>query len=135
MVSVFAVAYSGYSEFGAVSVLAKGGGVTETTVADGSMATEYFNTTVANGGLLPLSISFACGPTQAGITCNPGSVTVEPGQQEPLQFSLVFSNYSMYAQDPAALELKGNFTFQLVPFATMVVSAVVLPVQQESPRN
>ena len=130
LVSIFAVAYSGYSEFGTLSRIAKGGGVTETTLTNGSAATEYFDANVSNGGLLPLSISFECGPTQAGITCDPGSVTVEPGQQGALQFSLIFSNYSVYQQDPAALEAKGNFTFELAPFGTMVVSAIVLPAQQ-----
>lgn len=124
IISIAALAYSGYSEFGTVVGVANGSatGVSERTVVSGSTAVVYINATITNNGLLPIGLGFVCGNNQEGVDCFPGSVVVQPGDQGVLGFHLVVDNYTRFQSGGENLEVNGNFTFALIPFATMQVS-------------
>ena len=120
IVSLFSVGYSAYRDSGTLIALSDGSkSLSEETVMSAAGATVYFNATVPNGGLLPLEVTFACSTSEPGVTCTTGSVTVQPGEQGLLSFSLLISNYTQFRAEQSSLPLDGNFTFALIPFASM----------------
>lgn len=129
IVSIVAVAYSGYAEFNTLVGLSNGTskGLTERAVTNGTSETIYINASITNNGLLPIGLAFACDNIQPGVACESGSITVPPGQQGVLRIGLTVQNYSRFESGQVSLLVDGNFTFRLIPFATMQVSANLGP--------
>lgn len=121
LVAFSTIAYSLYSDVNAViGTLGSGPseGVATSTVLKGTNATIYINATVPNAGLYPLSVGLSCLPSNGSIkvSCSNSSVTVAPGGQQTLRFTILLQNLSLTS--PNNFSVEGNLSLSLIPFGS-----------------
>ena len=117
------VGYSLYSDYnGIVGNLHQGGqGIQAGQTTVGSAERVTLNVTIPNKGMYTLSVAVACDPGQKfEIVCDPGSVSIAPGQQQVLRFAMTIGQFAQY-QDSSDRRINGTLTVGLAPFLSFTV--------------
>ncbi len=125
LVSVVAfstIAYSAYADVQGVTGIFGGTGssaVTTRSVTNGSGTTVIISVALPNKGLYPLMVGVSCQPSNGSVrfTCRNASVTVQPGLEGVLNFSVTFQNLTQ--SELSGLQAPAKVQMALQPFAEL----------------
>ena len=120
--AVAGVAYSAYEDYSAVKpYISNPQHPAGTATIQGSTGTITFNVTIPNRGLFDLNVTVACDSPPAGVACQRASVSVPPGQEGRLVFTLTIADVQQFAAQPDHV-INGTVSLGLVPFATLTAT-------------
>ena len=119
IVVLAAVAYSAYEDYAAVRpYISDPQHPAGTATVQGTTGYISFDVPITNRGLLPLNVTVSCDSPPAGVSCQRASVSIAPGQEQDLKFTMTIDNVQQFAAQ-ANHTINGTISMGLVPFATL----------------
>jgi hypothetical protein len=119
------IAYSAYADFaGVFRIMGQGGAspnMSNSAVVQGNSIVVHLNVTIPNDGMYPLTVGLSCLPSNGTVlvTCPAASVTIPPGGEGTLHFTMNIQSPSL--ADLSGLHTEGNLSLSIEPFASISV--------------
>ena len=116
------VVYSAYEDYSAVRPYLSGAqGPIGSAVVQGNSEVVSLNITLPNRGVYALNVTVSCVSPGSNVVCHPASVSVPPGGQGVLRFSLSVVDLQAFASGNHTLN--GTVSISLEPFVSLSVGA------------
>ncbi len=118
------VVYSAYEDYSAVRPeFSPGSSQVQATATPYGSAGETVSVTVTvpNGGLYTLDVTLTCDNPSPNISCTEGHVSVPPGQQQVLRFTLTVLNLQQYLSS-SDRRINGTVAMALEPFVSLSIA-------------
>jgi hypothetical protein len=76
--------------------------------------------TIPNQGLYTLNVTLTCDNSNPNVVCQTGHVSVQPGQEQVLQFKLTVANVQEYYSS-SDHRINGTLTMAMGPFVSLTI--------------